>query len=516
VVNAGGAVTSGVVTIDSANARTNTYGGALGIGPNRWQANAGAASGSGSWANGGVASGDYSWAGVNSVASGDRSWANGGGAASGARSWAMGQSAIASNDNSFAWNDQYSHGDGSFNIGAPSLLWLQNTNLQTLLDAKLSTESDPVWTNALAQGFATPGSITMDTGTRSSTSTTFAANEFITRDGVDEMLALLSGFTFYGATNAAPAPYTPYLQFSTAAVEAWTNSYTLTNGVEQLVGSRLWTGAITRLQSGTYVHHVNANYSVVNPTAGTVAYRSDLVLFDGVTTVVVGAGGSAQVGTAVEELGSSVALTSNITCTSSQRVGVLRYATFTRTAGSGTAALNIYGGTGHGATPATRNTRLEGPSLTTSSSESDPIFEAARSTFVTNGGATINGAPLTNGAAITITAGTSTSDVQNISWNSQRVPTQITSASTVTVLAAWGNLMRLDVTNASVVIVAEAAVTNTAYTYDATLELFAGTNTIAWVTGIYTNTTLLDISTTGVTVLNMNKPQRNQLVNVRQ
>jgi hypothetical protein len=59
-------------------------------------------------------------------------------------------------------------------------------------------------------------------------------------------------------------------------------------------------------------------------------------------------------------------------------------------------------------------------------------------------------------------------------------------------------------------------VTNTAYTYDATLELYAGTNTIAWVTGVFTNTTLLDISTTGVTVLNLNKPQRNEKVNVRQ
>jgi hypothetical protein len=135
---------------------------------------------------------------------------------------------------------------------------------------------------------------------------------------------------------------------------------------------------------------------------------------------------------------------------------------------------------------------------------------------VTNGGIQINGAPFTNGAAITVTSGTSTSDVQNIAWTSQRVPMQITSASTVTVLAAWGNLMRLDVTNASVVITAEAAVTNTAYTYDATLELYAGTNTIAWVTGVFTNTTLLDISTTGVTVLNLNKPQRNEKMNVRQ
>jgi len=203
VVNAGGTVTSGVVTIDAANVQTNTYGGALGIGPVCWQAGGATASGNGSWANygatasgvgswanyGATASGPGSWANYGATASGVGSWANYGtasgvgswanygtasgngswanyygtasgvgswanyygtasgvgswanyyGTASGEGSWAMGQSAVASNDYSFAWNDQVSHGDGSFNIGAPSLLWLQNTNLQTLLDGKLGT-----------------------------------------------------------------------------------------------------------------------------------------------------------------------------------------------------------------------------------------------------------------------------------------------------------------------------------------------------------------------------------------
>ncbi|MBU0678481.1 MAG: hypothetical protein KJ626_10220 [Verrucomicrobia bacterium] len=112
--------------------------------------------------------------------------------------------------------------------------------------------------------------------------------------------------------------------------------------------------------------------------------------------------------------------------------------------------------------------------------------------------------------------GTSTSDVQTISWTSQRTPYQITSASTVTVLAAWGNLLRLDVAHSPCTITAEASVLATNYTYDATLELYAGTNTIAWNTTSYTNTTLLDISTTKVTVLNINKPQRNTRAEVRQ
>jgi hypothetical protein len=153
VVNRGGTVTNGIVTIDAANARTNTYGGLLGIGPNRWQVNGGTASGYGSWANGGLAIGISSWAGAGATAIGDYSWANlsgtasglgswaYGGMASGSYSWAMGGTAIASNDNSFAWNDQYSHGDGSFNIGAPSLLWLNGISLQTLLDGKLGTNA---------------------------------------------------------------------------------------------------------------------------------------------------------------------------------------------------------------------------------------------------------------------------------------------------------------------------------------------------------------------------------------
>jgi hypothetical protein len=121
-------------------------------------------------------------------------------------------------------------------------------------------------------------------------------------------------------------------------------------------------------------------------------------------------------------------------------------------------------------------------------------------------------------ASVTIAAGggTSTSDVQTISWASQRTPYLITSASTVTVLAAWGNLLRLDVAHSPCTITAEASVYGTNYTYDATLELFAGTNTIGWNTTVYTNTTLLDISTTKTTVLNLNKAQRETLVGVRQ
>jgi hypothetical protein len=155
-VNAGGTVTSGVVTIDAANARTNTYGGLLGIGPGRWQA------------GGGLASGAYSWANYGGTASGVGSWANYGGIASGIGSWAMGVYAVASDDNSFAWSGQVSHGVGTFNIGAPSLLYLAGTNLQTLLDGKLGTDATAASIGAASNtpaGIAAAGGNTNNAGT---------------------------------------------------------------------------------------------------------------------------------------------------------------------------------------------------------------------------------------------------------------------------------------------------------------------------------------------------------------
>jgi hypothetical protein len=53
----------------------------------------------------------------------------------------MGPDSVASNVNSFAWGGAHSHGDGSFNIGAPSLFWLGDTNLQSYLDGKLDTNA---------------------------------------------------------------------------------------------------------------------------------------------------------------------------------------------------------------------------------------------------------------------------------------------------------------------------------------------------------------------------------------
>jgi hypothetical protein len=144
-------------------------------------------------------------------------------------------------------------------------------------------------------------------------------------------------------------------------------------------------------------------------------------------------------------------------------------------------------------------------------------LEAGKLASVTVDGVTITGNGTTGDPLVAVGgSGVSTSGVQSVAWASQREPYYISSASTVTVMAAWGNLLRLDVAHSPCTITAEAGLYATNYTYDATLELHAGTNTIAWTTAVFTNTTLLDISTTKVTTLNLNKPQRETVVKVRQ
>ena len=265
VVTAGGTVSNSIVTIDAANARTNTYGGYLGIGPNRWQANGGDASGEASWANYyGTASGVGSWANVYGVAKGPGSWANGGtasgngawangGTASSVYSWAMGTAAVASNANSFAWNDQVSHGVGSFNIGAPSLLWLNGISLQTLLDGKLSTDgltapiiaaAGGVTTNVLTdalnspyQAYTSVGSVIAGTCT-----VTFASGSLVRLTATDSPTVL----TFDNSNF-------PTSGVSRVAVELWagTNSITfptatITNSVAPTISTNDWTSLIFR------------------------------------------------------------------------------------------------------------------------------------------------------------------------------------------------------------------------------------------------------------------------------
>jgi hypothetical protein len=99
--------TGGAVTLDAANANTNTFGGFLVIGPARYQANGATASGEGSWANFyALASGVGAWANNGATASGEGSWAMGVGAVATNDSFAFGAEAKATNTNTFVWSDE--------------------------------------------------------------------------------------------------------------------------------------------------------------------------------------------------------------------------------------------------------------------------------------------------------------------------------------------------------------------------------------------------------------------------
>ena len=175
--------------------------------------------------------------------------------------------------------------------------------------------------------------------------------------------ALPGQFVYYGTTNVAPAPYAPALKFALASVPAWTNTYTLQPGVLTLVGSRVWTGVVATVAAGSYIHYVYASADIPAGSSASVSYYSVLTLVNGVSTQVLAQG---DVGLATAQVGcipSASQLASNVVATSSQRVGVLRYAQYTQGTGPSTMPFYIYGGTGHATIPASRNTRLEGPAI---------------------------------------------------------------------------------------------------------------------------------------------------------
>jgi hypothetical protein len=130
VVTRGGTVTNGVVTIDNANARTNTVGGYLVQLGDRVQMGAGIASGDRAFAaGGGEATGFSSFAcgtgsdatgqgafgcGYSSLASGLYSWVGGYDCeASGANSVAWGRYATASHQDSFVWSGGWTNATSS-------------------------------------------------------------------------------------------------------------------------------------------------------------------------------------------------------------------------------------------------------------------------------------------------------------------------------------------------------------------------------------------------------------------
>jgi hypothetical protein len=223
VVTQGGAVTSGVVTIDAANARTNTYGGALTVLGARVKANRGTASGTYSFASGvdTVASGSAS------VASGERS------TASGQQSQAHGYYAQATNDQSWVWQGLTSgyygskgmgsfcinpyNGTSGFYIGSYSLASLlaacvPNARTVTINGDTQTLSSNLVWTistggaHEVAEYHVTPSTNAATAG--SNLATTYAAAEaasptasnravVICSPGVYEMASTLAWDTEY-------------------------------------------------------------------------------------------------------------------------------------------------------------------------------------------------------------------------------------------------------------------------------------------------------------------------------
>jgi hypothetical protein len=312
VVNRGGVVTTGVVTIDAGNSQTNTFGGALVIGPRRYQANAGiasgdyswanfggtasgfgswanngVASGGGSWANNAIASGLYSWASCYGTASGAGSWANCYGIASGTGSWAMGSAglaSVASNNNSFAWGGSHSHGDGTFNIGVPSLFFLGNTNLQTYLDGSnlggdnATNVTTTVMTNAVnfTSGLQIKGVLIDEIVTVSNDTATIGSM-------VVSNLEVLAGLTLGGVTKtewptggsgvASGASYTNWLGLSAAvfpSVAVMTNDAMLQNEIIVYMTNSITVGALTNAIDGRKVEYrftpTNGTYNVTWPT----------------------------------------------------------------------------------------------------------------------------------------------------------------------------------------------------------------------------------------------------------
>jgi hypothetical protein len=171
VVTRGGTVTSGDVTIDAANARTNTYGGHTANMAARLQQSGCAATGPGgstalgesstaSGLSGATALGSFTTASglSGATALGSFTTASGGFGAT-----ALGFYAIAEHNSSFVWsygvpNPYGSHGDGTFNInpiGGLSAFYVGETNFATFLSGYVKTTDTNGWETGSHAGLVT-------------------------------------------------------------------------------------------------------------------------------------------------------------------------------------------------------------------------------------------------------------------------------------------------------------------------------------------------------------------------
>jgi hypothetical protein len=181
--------TGGAITLDAANSQTNTFGGFLVIGPSRYQANGGTASGNGSWANW--------WA----TASGEGSWAHFYATASGEGSFAIGPNAQATNAYNFVWSDGTAIGstaNNQFTVYASNGIRLLGGPIEG--DGSLITNVNA----ATLGGVALDGLVqTNHTGTVSVTGT-LTASAFVGAGlGVPSSPTNLVGRTYYNTTIGA-------------------------------------------------------------------------------------------------------------------------------------------------------------------------------------------------------------------------------------------------------------------------------------------------------------------------
>ena len=164
--------TVNVVTIDSASARTNTFGGALTVLGNRVQNDSSTASGWGSTAFGASSDASGGWAfvsGTSSTASGDRSYAHGSNAeAAGDRSYAAGFWAVSSGNTAVAQGGYVDAlGDYSRAVGYDTTA--SGTRSHAAGYKSTASHDDSfVWSDGTAQGSSTTKQYTVhaDNGIR--------------------------------------------------------------------------------------------------------------------------------------------------------------------------------------------------------------------------------------------------------------------------------------------------------------------------------------------------------------
>jgi hypothetical protein len=263
VVTAGGNVTSGVVSIDDQNLRTNTYGGAwtmLGI----------AISDAGGAVTPGVScvafnGGNATAQGACSISSLEASavcaFSFAGGIARNV--YSFGHHALATNNYAWAWDGfsagtYGSHGIGTFNVnpvGGVAGFWLGQTNLLTLLDAKLGTNATPDSIGAISNGGLRVNGVVWSNGTDvtingGGSNGTNGLNAYVS---VTNVVTLPAGAAAWVSNNIVGI--TNYLTLGIPQGPAGTNA---TGGIDAPTATNIVQGALSRFITTNSIEVTNS------------------------------------------------------------------------------------------------------------------------------------------------------------------------------------------------------------------------------------------------------------------